>query len=296
MGKGLKTMTEITQRAMVRLAGLGGSFATVRRVRNALLGRLGLRWWAITERLQSSLVERLVQPGQTAVDIGANIGYYTLLVAARVGPGGHVYAFEPETDNIALLQRNVARRRLDNVTVVPQAVSSASGPLNLYRSTFHPGDHRTVDPGDGRPRVTISATSLDDYFAARPGPIHFIKVDVQGAEGMVLDGMRQLLDDLHRTGSLTMMVEFWPAGLRRAGTQPSALLEQLVRAGFTLQEINERSYRLDPVEPAALCRRLKDSALDYVNLLCQRQTTRPVTVVTSAPTVAPAATPQTRAP
>src|SRR5262249_36182110 len=149
----------------------------------------------VYEPFETGLLQNQLRPGDVVVDVGANIGYYTLLFARCVGPRGRVFAFEPDQTNFDLLRRNVERNGYTNVTLVRKAVAAQSGKLRLYLCEDNKGDHRTYDSHDGRPSLEIDAVSLDDYFAGERGSIALIKMDIQGAEEGALRGMRRLLAD-----------------------------------------------------------------------------------------------------
>lgn len=247
-----------------------GKLPIVRAARDAFVRHCGLSWWKITEPTQTQVAEQVVRPGDTVVDIGANIGYYTLKLSERVGENGRVFAFEPEPKNFRLLECNVARRRCGNVTLVQKAVAPSSGTMQLFLSPFNPGDHRIYDSGDGRQCVEIATVRLDEYFQNVLGPIDFVKIDVQGAEGGVIESLGNLLDD-PRTQRLSMMTEYWPSGLQRFGTHPQAFLEKLRRHGFTFQNIDEQKKTITPVTIGELLEKfpLTDEQ-GYTNLLCTR--------------------------
>lgn len=247
-----------------------GKWPIVRAARDAFVKNFGLSWWKITERMQTQVVEQVVRPGDTVVDVGANIGYYTLKLSELVGKNGRVFAFEPEPENYQLLERNVARRKCDNVTLVPKAIASSAGTRKLFLSSFNPGDHRMYDSGDGRQSVEIQTVRLDEYFQNIPGPIDFIKIDVQGAEGGVIESLGDLLEN-PRTPRLLIMTEFWPFGLLRFGTDPKAFLEKLASHGFSFQNIDERKKTIAPITIDELLKQFP--VMDehrYTNLLCTR--------------------------
>jgi FkbM family methyltransferase len=225
------------------------------------------------EHLETDLVLRQVHPGDIVADVGANIGYYTLLFARQVGPGGHVYAFEPDPHNFRLLHRNVLQNGYTNVTCVLGAVSDHSGFLRLYRNDGNRGDHRIYDSRDGRESVDIACLALDDYFADADRPVNFIKMDIQGAEARALRGMRRLI---HRGGpDLRIVTEFWPRGLNLCGDDPSGFLNDLIALEFDLEVIDENVGRLLPAELPELIRRLPvdtDHDLGFTNLYCRRRT------------------------
>jgi FkbM family methyltransferase len=175
-------------------------------------------------------VQEAVRPGQVAIDLGANIGYFTLLLGRQVGPAGRVYAFEPDSTNFELLTRNVELNGYSNVTLVPSAVWSETGPLRLYLSDDNRGDHRVYDTAEERPSVAIDAVRLDDYLADDALVADFIKMDVQGAELHALEGMQGLLA---RSPRVTMVSEFWPAALERAGSPARAFVDRMLGLGFS---------------------------------------------------------------
>jgi FkbM family methyltransferase len=194
----------------------------------ARLRRRGV--WAAAE---TALCKREIQPGMRVLDVGANIGYFTLLFARLVGPTGHVYAFEPEPRNFDLLQRNIARNGYTNITAVPKAVSRASGSQQLYKSPDNLGDHRLAYGAAGREAVDVSVVALDEYFPAE-ARVDFIKVDIQGAECGALHGARALIA---RSAPLRLITEFWPAGIRALGDDPEQYLTDLAALGFRLAVI-----------------------------------------------------------
>jgi FkbM family methyltransferase len=132
--------------------------------------------------LERQLVRRLVQSGMHAVDVGANIGYYLLLLARAVGPDGKVSCFEPDPENLAELERNVRLNGLANVRIHPAAVGAENKTVELRG-----GINSTIAPG-GELRVPL--VSLD---SAVTRPVDFLKIDVEGYEGYVLAGARQIL-------------------------------------------------------------------------------------------------------
>ena len=91
-----------------------------------------------------------VGPGQTAIDLGANIGYFTLLLAQLVGQDGQVVAFEPDPENFQLLERNVRANGYTNVAVRREAVADYSGRAPLFLSDVNPGDHGLADADNRR--------------------------------------------------------------------------------------------------------------------------------------------------
>jgi FkbM family methyltransferase len=136
-----------------------------------------------------------VKPGMTVVDLGANIGLYTLQFASLVGPSGRVFAFEPGPLSFGLLKTNLALNGYRNVTVENAAVSDFSGETELHICSTGESDNRIAGfETYESERVPVRCFALDDYF--KPGTrVDFIKIDIQGAEAKALQGMRRMLID-----------------------------------------------------------------------------------------------------
>ncbi len=219
------------------------------------------------EPYASKLVMGLLRPGDVAVDVGAMIGYYTVILAKHVGTDGRVYAFEPDPDNFALLRSNVEMNSYDNVTCRQAIVGAEAGRAKLWRAPANRGDHHAF-PGDGREAVDVDVIALDDVVDE---VVDLVKIDVQGYESFVLAGMRGLIE---RSGELAMLVEFCPALLLEAGTQPVDLLDELRSFGFSMFEIDDDSRSVRGVDAPELLDRVRpeygDTAEGYTNLLCAR--------------------------
>jgi len=217
------------------------------------------------EPFLTELVAAEVRPGDTVLDLGAHVGYYTLLLARLVGPGGRVVALEPDPDNFALLSRNVALNGYASRVSLYNLAAAAPGKLALYRSADNAGDHR-VHPADGdRPAVSVDAVAVDGLFRDRRGGIDFVKMDVQGAEGAALEGMAGLLG---RSRRAKVMLEFWPFGLVRAGYTAERLLDRLGELGFRLSEADEAERLVRRTDPRALLAEYPAADDVFTNLWC----------------------------
>jgi FkbM family methyltransferase len=205
------------------------------------------------EPWQTHLILHLVSSGQTAVDVGANIGYYSLILSRLVGPRGRVLAFEPEPSNFELLRRNIYLNRLDNVIAEPKAVAHRSFRANLYLSDRNRGDHRLFDDaGGGRSFCPVDAIPLDAHPALADGPVHFVKVDTQGMEPGVLDGMAGVIGANREV--LSLLIEFSPGLLARSGFGVDGLLRRLndLKAEVFWLGEGKQGFRLTPIAPKAL--------------------------------------------
>lgn len=219
------------------------------------------------EPAASALMRQQIRPGDTVVDVGANIGYFTVLMSKLVGEGGAVHAFEPAPENFALLQRNLAENHCKNVRAECKAVGAKSGGAQLYMSTKDNLDHRLYDSGDNRQCVAADMVSLDDYFPDHETGVDFIKIDVQGAEPAVLEGMSALCA---RCESLKLLTEFWPSGIGRYGGDAKAYLHDLRAAGFSLQDCGGAALNAAPLDTVRLLSRHTPENERFTNLFCRR--------------------------
>jgi FkbM family methyltransferase len=140
---------------------------------------------------QTAAVAASLRPGDVFFDVGANVGYYTLLAADRVGPAGRVVAFEPVIRNLSFLHRHLERNRVANVTVLPFACAAESGYAHFERGDTVATGHLA---GGGRRAGTLVHTITVDAAAQLLGLVPTIlKVDVEGAEEDVLRGAARTL-------------------------------------------------------------------------------------------------------
>ncbi len=204
---------------------------TADRLLYAVLHRFGLMGGAERRFFQAH-----VHPGMRVLDVGANVGLYTLLFSRLVGPTGRAEAFEPDAALFAALAASCRLNGADNVRAHPTALGARAGAGVLQKAWFNSGDNR-VRAGEnsngagpsGAPAVAIARA---DDALGEGEPVDFVKMDVQGFELQVLRGMTQVLD---RNPTVQLHVEFWPAGLRAAGDRPAELPEFLLARGFQVQ-------------------------------------------------------------
>ncbi len=214
------------------------------------------------------LVHRLLRSGMTFVDVGAHLGWYTMLAARAVGRTGHVYAFEPEPSNFDLLRHNVAVNGYGGcVTLVRKAICETPRRVSIFTSKEDSAySSMYATPGVGTESFEVEATSLDHFFSERAWPhVDLIKIDIEGAEGTALRGMVELS---RRTPDLKLIIEYIPALLAAAGDTPRRLFAGLEELGFHRRSII--SWRPIPIEsPEDIVRRVPNMNW-YGNLLCEK--------------------------
>lgn len=222
-----------------------------------LLHRLGLMG-----QEEGLLLKKLIKPGMRILDVGANVGLYTLDLARLTGPSGRVFAFEPEPNLFSALRKNCAANRAVNVTPFQCAAGAVNGRATLHRGTFNSGDNRLGPSTGNRQSIEMEVSRLDEILLEPR--VDFIKLDVQGHELAALSGMEQLIAD---SPNVRVLFELAPASLRASNTSPESLLDFFHERGFDLYEVKD-----------ACPRRVRDSAelladlrgSQFTNLLAAR--------------------------
>jgi FkbM family methyltransferase len=214
--------------------------------------------------------QKLVGPGRIVVDVGAHWGYFTLLAATLCGERGQVFSFEPHPYNYAILGRNIQANHLSNVAAIQKAVSNREGPAKLHVSEY--SHCHCLQPVARAARVSSSPTevlqvetaTLDNFFVGKQIAPNLIKMDVEGAEPLALEGMESLI---RRTDDLVLITEFNPVFLDSDAAE--SFTAKLSTLGFQLAIIDDQKHRLEFGPRAKILGRLLGK--EYTtNLLCTR--------------------------
>lgn len=228
----------------------------------------------VYEKMETDLFMNSVNDGMVVVDIGANIGYYSLIAAKLVGNSGKVYAFEPEPDNYRLLVQNIKVNNYGNIVAVQKAVSDSSGKRMLFLSKMA-HDHSftkesAMDTKDGPRRIEIETTSLDEFFKQEIRQVvDLVKIDTEGAEWFILKGMSEIIK---ANNNLKILMEFWPYGIKSLGLNPLELINFMRNNGFIFKLIDPDKQRIDVINPEhiiKICEGLRHGK-GSVNLLLER--------------------------
>ena len=193
------------------------------------------------ERKESALVRRILRPGDIFWDVGANLGYYTLLGSACVGTTGRVVAFEPFPPAWERLQHNLSLNAFPQVRLVNAAVSSVVGTAPLFFASDVPDGVASLAAPEGHvSRVTCRTMTLD-RFAEEEGerlPI-LMKADVEGAEKAVLEGAAGILSGSHPP---MLLLEMEDEQFGRHGTSKREIQEMLSRLGYAAYQLRRRRW------------------------------------------------------
>jgi FkbM family methyltransferase len=222
--------------------------------------------------------QRHVPPGGTVVDAGANWGYFSLIAAALCGPSGTVVALEPDPRQFDALSRNVALNNFNHVRLLRAAAAGSEGRLTLLGyddGEANRGVSRVAAPQDDRlspRRFDVPAVTIDTVTAPWAA-VDLVKIDVEGAEDLVLDGMQ---DGLARRRYRAILIELHPGLLQARGVDPESCVRRLRDRGYRGWTIDASpaAYRraIDPAVPIEpLLRPLDDwrrSAWPHLLWLC----------------------------
>jgi len=203
-------------------------------------------------RLEARAADRLAQwapAGSTVIDVGANVGFFTMRFASWVGEHGHVIAFEPERKNIRRLRQRIKKANFAaRVEIVEGVAAETSGTLRLALNPYHPGDHKIALTG-----IAVQAWTIDDLLRGQQCPrVSLIKIDVQGAEVRVLRGARDTITRCRPT----LFVEVDDAALQAAGFSADEMFDELESLGYRIYDPSDPSMPLTRAEAAAQRRRL----------------------------------------
>ncbi|OYX00094.1 MAG: methyltransferase [Caulobacter vibrioides] len=181
------------------------------------------------------VLRRLIQPGMTVADVGANIGLLTLVMAWATGPGGRVIAFEPEAIPRSNLEKMKHLNGLSWVEVRDQAVGETPGRLTFHVSDIigHSSLYALPETEEAR-TIEVEVVRLDDVAPAKR--LDVVKIDVEGAELDVLAGMKGVIA---KNPDLAILAEFGPEHLARVGQTPAQWFKAFGDAGFTPYMIDE---------------------------------------------------------
>lgn len=193
----------------------------------------------------SEIMCKYVGDGMTVLDIGANIGYFTLLLSRLVGKNGTVHAIEAAPHNVELLKYNIKQNNLDNVIVHGCAVGAAAGSIDLHLSECNNGMHRIYQSVvTGATIVKVPLMAVDEISGLKKAD--FIKIDIEGAEVGAFRGMKNLLEN---SPNLKIVAEFSPSSIREAGEDATELVSLLLQHKFQLKSIRRKSRWLDAFRP-----------------------------------------------
>jgi FkbM family methyltransferase len=193
----------------------------------------------------SRLINRMLRPGQVAIDIGANVGMHSVIMANRVGPTGHVVVFEPDPHPMGRLRRNMALNGIDWVTTVEAAVSARSETRTFYLHDDSIGNFANAslvaaNVGKQTASVEMQVVSIDEWMRDNPLPrVDVVKLLAQGEEYNALQGMRGLIERDRPKIFFLYEPSYW----QRQDLELMDAVKFFAGHGYGVQEVEFRSRR-----------------------------------------------------
>jgi len=238
----------------------------------------------IHEETTTNLFRKVVKEGNVVVDLGANIGYFTLLAARLIGEKGKVFAFEPEPKNFGYLIKNIKLNDYNNIVAVQKAVSDHSGKTKLFICPYDSGHHTINQPSGikaySRQKLSeiafieVETVTLDEYLKDKVDRVDVVKIDVEGAEALVIFGMRETL---RKNKNIKIFLEFFPLLIKKMGSFPQEFIESLLKNfnfnifvighDYSMERSKETTLRIENYENL---RQLLKSETDHINLYLTR--------------------------
>jgi len=229
---------------------------------------LFLSVYGFHEKTETEIVKNEIKEGDVVLDIGANIGYYTLLFAKLVGKTGKVYAFEAESSNFEILKKNVHENDYKNVVLEQKAVSDKPGIVKFYIGKDSNTENQLFKPNVKHEEIEVKSISIDGYFKELNPKIDFVKMDIQGAEPLVIEGMTKTIEE---NKDIKIMLEWWPDAIRKYGIDPEKHLTKLVNLGFKIFEIDDQNGKCINTDVKTLMKKYPNNELEDVNLLIKKK-------------------------
>ena len=230
---------------------------------------LALSIFKIYEPNQTKIVKKYVHEGDVVIDVGAHVGYYTLLMAQLVGKNGKVYSFEPDPVNFELLKKSVEINGFENVVLIQKAVSDTTEKIKLFLGDNDSAINRIYDAklGDAKKSIDVESVTIDEYFKENDKLFNFIKIDSEGSEAKIINGMEKFLT---KNRKLIMMTEFFPFLIKKSGDEPKQYLKSLENSGFELYNILDDNKETNKINSESFLKIEPDS--EYcTNLLCKKE-------------------------
>ncbi len=227
----------------------------------------------------TKLFEKIVKKGDVVIDMGANIGYFTLLSARLVGSEGRVFSFEPNPKNFEYLNKNIRLNDYKNVNAEQKAVSNVNGKTKLFICPYDSG-HHTINKADGVEAyrlgrkgkvesIEVETVTLDEYLKNKTDRVDVMKIDVEGAEALSFKGMEETLNN---NKNVKIFLEFFPLLIEKMGSSPKEFVGFLLQNfnvfvighDYSMKKFNKNYLKINKYEELA---NLTEGYSDHLNLL-----------------------------
>lgn len=200
--------------------------------------------FGVYEPKETELVKKEIKKNDIVLDLGASIGYYTLLFSQLVGNQGKVYAFESNSERFHILKENVRINEYKNIILENKAVSNKNGEAIIFHQK-------------------AQTVTIDDYFGTKNQHIDFIKMDVEGHEKHVFEGMKKIL---RMNPKIKILFEFHPQVLADYNTKPKELLKILDELNFQMFDILQEKF----IKTDEFLKTYPNKKNSSTNILCKK--------------------------
>ena len=210
-----------------------------------------------------AFLERRLRVGSTFVDVGANLGWFSVLASSRVGERGRVSPSSPIPANLPLLRANLWGNRCDNATVI--GVAAWSEPAHLDLVTYPEGGAATEVRSGGDGAVLVPAAPLDELI---PGTVDVLKIDAQMTDHLAVRGAERIIAASPR---IAVIAEFFPAALRDKGEDPERILDYYLGLGLELGMLDrEGRGEIEPKTPAEIFAACENPEIPFVDVVLSK--------------------------
>lgn len=209
-----------------------------------------------------TLLKKHVRQNDVVLDIGANIGYYAVMLSKLTGIGGKVHCFEPDATNFKYLVKSCAGQ--SNIVLNHAAVGPRTEKIKIYTSKNLNVDHRTYKPEEYDREIEVDAVSMDHYLDNN-FKVDLIKMDIQGFEMQAVQGMKKTLA---ANPGIKIISEFWPYGLKKAGSSVTDYFDFLRQQGFHVWILENNSLKKLSTEKVKSLETLGET--HYFNIFASR--------------------------
>lgn len=208
-----------------------------------------------SERFVTELIKKFLKRGMNGINIGANVGYYTLLMARQVGHEGRIFSFEPFLHTVKILRRTVEENGYKNIEIIQKAVSNKTGKEKILVTPS--AMHNIITPLENPElhKIIIDTTTIDDFLNDKKLKIDFIMMDAEGSEPRILEGMKNTIVD---NPEMDIITEYNAFPLRIAGVGGEAFLDKILQLGFSIFNIDDPIQKVLPITKEEVLKRYPD--------------------------------------
>ncbi|MBL4708758.1 MAG: FkbM family methyltransferase, partial [Flavobacteriales bacterium] len=222
-------------------------------------GLLGLENKKGFESIEIDFVNKNLKDGQVFIDIGANFGLYSVFVSKKF-PNAKIHSFEPLPETFEIFQKNINHNICDNITSNNQGLSFEKGEL-YFTNDRYAGNHIVMNPTKTLNLTKVEVTILDEYVKEKAiTKVDFIKCDVEGAELLVLQGAKEVIEKFHPI----ILIEIYDEWTNRFGHSANDVIEYLLSFGYKIKMINHKSEKIEEFDKNKM-----NEAYDFIFYTCE---------------------------